>query len=54
MRDGRIARYRAFYDVNDIARQLGLVPPPGSPGEKAVVALQRVQARLVRRRSHAR
>ena len=32
MRDGRIARYRAFYDVNDLARQLAIAPPPeGQP-----------------------
>jgi steroid delta-isomerase-like uncharacterized protein len=49
MRDGRIARYRAFYDMNDLARQLGIVPPPGSVAERGMVALQRVQARLTRR-----
>jgi steroid delta-isomerase-like uncharacterized protein len=48
MRDGRIARYRAFYDMNDLARQLGIVPGPGSRGERAMVALQRLQARLAR------
>ena len=30
IRDGRIAVYRAFYDMNDLVRQLGLAPPPGS------------------------
>ncbi len=49
MRDGRIARYRAFYDMNDVARQLGIVPAPGSRAERAMVALQRLQARLSRR-----
>jgi steroid delta-isomerase-like uncharacterized protein len=49
MRNGRIARYRAFYDMNDLARQLGIVPPPGSRAERAMVALQRLQARLARR-----
>jgi steroid delta-isomerase-like uncharacterized protein len=49
MRDGRIARYRAFYDMNDVARQLGIVPPPGSGAERGMVALQRLQARLRRR-----
>jgi len=49
MRDGQIARYRAFYDMNDLARQLGIVPPAGSRGERAMVALQRLQARLTRR-----
>ena len=49
MRDGRIARYRAFYDMNDLARQLGIVPPRGSRAEQAMVTLQRLQARLSRR-----
>jgi steroid delta-isomerase-like uncharacterized protein len=51
MRDGRIARYRAFYDLNDLARQLGIAPPAGSRAEKAMVALQRLQARALRRRA---
>ena len=49
MRDGRIARYRAFYDMTDLARQLGIVPPSGSRAERVTVALQRLQARLQRR-----
>jgi steroid delta-isomerase-like uncharacterized protein len=49
MRDGQIACYRAFYDMNDLARQLGIVPPPGSRAERGMVALQRLQARLARR-----
>lgn len=49
MRDGRIARYRAYYDMSDVARQLGLAPPRGGAAEHAAVALQRVQARLRRR-----
>ena len=48
MRDGRIARYRAFYDMNDVARQLGIVPARGSRAERGMVALQRLQARLSR------
>lgn len=49
MRDGRIARYRAYYDMNDVARQLGIVPAPGSRAERGMVVLQRLQARLSRR-----
>lgn len=49
MRDGRIAHYRAFYDMNDLARQLGIVPPQGSRAERGMVALQRLQARFARR-----
>jgi hypothetical protein len=50
MRDGRIARYRAFYDVNDLARQLAIAPSPGSRAEQAMVRLQRLQARMLSRR----
>src|SRR5579859_2969526 len=46
LRDGRIARYRAFYDMNELARQLGIVPEPGSRAERVMVKLQRAQARL--------
>jgi steroid delta-isomerase-like uncharacterized protein len=49
MRDGRIALYRAFYDLNDLSRQLGIVPAAGSRPERAMVALQRLQARFARR-----
>ncbi len=48
MRDGRIHLYRAFYDMNDLARQLGIVPPADSMGERGMVALQRLQARFSR------
>lgn len=51
MAGGRIRRYRAFYDVNDLARQLGIAPPQGSGAEKLVVRLQRLQARGLRRKS---
>lgn len=49
LRDGRICRYRAFYDMNEVARQLGIAPAPGSRAERAMVALQRLQVRLQRR-----
>jgi hypothetical protein len=49
-RDGRVARYWAYYDVTAIARQIGALPPPGSIGERATVMLQRVQAAALRRR----
>jgi steroid delta-isomerase-like uncharacterized protein len=47
--DGRIGRYRAYYDMAELARQLGVMPPPGSRGERVGVMLQRAQARFVRR-----
>jgi ketosteroid isomerase-like protein len=49
MRDGRIARYYAFYDMMDVARQLGIMPGRGSGAERLTVALQRLQARFMRR-----
>jgi predicted ester cyclase len=49
MEGGRIARYRAFYDLNDLVRQLGILPPAGSRAERATAALQRLQVRLSRR-----
>lgn len=49
MRDRRIAHYQAFYDMNDLAQQLGLVPGPGSRGERALIAMQRMGAKLRRR-----
>jgi hypothetical protein len=32
--------------MNDLARQLGIVPAQGSRAERGMVALQRLQARL--------
>jgi ketosteroid isomerase-like protein len=49
MREGKIANYRAFYDVADLARQLGIMPSAGSRAERATVALQHLQARFIRR-----
>lgn len=49
LRDGRIADYRAFYDLMDLARQLGIMPPTGSRAERATVGMQRLQARFQRR-----
>lgn len=46
MRDGRIADYRAFYDMAGLAQQLGIMPAAGSRAEKVTVALQRAQARF--------
>ena len=49
MRDGRIAHYRAYYDMNELAVQLGIVPERGSRAEKGMAAMQRLQARFMRR-----
>jgi steroid delta-isomerase-like uncharacterized protein len=48
MRDGRIADYRAFYDMSDLVRQLGILPEAGSRAERMTVALQRLQVRFQR------
>jgi steroid delta-isomerase-like uncharacterized protein len=48
LRDGKIADYRAFYDMNDLVRQLGILPEPGSRAERMTVALQRLQVRFRR------
>jgi steroid delta-isomerase-like uncharacterized protein len=46
---GRLERYRAYYDMATLARQIGAMPPPGSAGERVGVVLQRAQARFARR-----
>jgi steroid delta-isomerase-like uncharacterized protein len=48
-RDGLVCRYRADYDSLGLMRQLGIVAPPGSRGEKAMVMLQRAGARFSRK-----
>jgi steroid delta-isomerase-like uncharacterized protein len=48
MRDGKIATYHAYYDLMDLSRQLGIMPPPGSRAERATVGMQRLQARFQR------
>jgi ketosteroid isomerase-like protein len=40
LRDGRLLRVRAFYDVWVAARELGLLPRPGTAGERALLVLR--------------
>jgi steroid delta-isomerase-like uncharacterized protein len=47
--EDRIERYRAYYDMAALAQQLGVMPGPGSRGERVGVMLQRAQARFARR-----
>ena len=47
-RDGKLARLRVDFDVMDLARQLGLLPPQGSRTERAMAAAQRLGARFMR------
>jgi steroid delta-isomerase-like uncharacterized protein len=41
-RDGRVCRLRVVFDMMDVARQLGTLPPAGSPVEKAMAGAQRL------------
>ena len=45
----RLERYRAYYDMATLARQIGAMPTAGSAGERVGVVLQRAQARFARR-----
>jgi steroid delta-isomerase-like uncharacterized protein len=49
-RDGLVERYRADYDSMGVARDLGLMPERGSRQERTMVRLQRLQARLTKKR----
>jgi steroid delta-isomerase-like uncharacterized protein len=46
-RDGRICRLRVAFDVMTLVRQLGLMPAPGSRGERAMTATQRGAMRVL-------
>jgi steroid delta-isomerase-like uncharacterized protein len=48
-RDGLLCSYRTYYDTVDAARQLGVMPAPGTRAERIMVRLQHLQARLQRR-----
>jgi steroid delta-isomerase-like uncharacterized protein len=47
-RDGKLARLRIDFDLMDVARQVGLLPPRDSRAERTMVALQKAGARLKR------
>ena len=49
LRDGRLARVRAFFDRYDAAVQLGTLPASGTLGERALLALQGFGVRARRR-----
>jgi predicted ester cyclase len=48
VRDGRIVRNDAFMNGAEMARQLGALPPTGSPAERALTAALNVRTRLAR------
>ena len=47
----RVRRARIIINMNDIGIQLGAAPAPGSPGERVMVAMQRVNAWRMRKRA---
>jgi steroid delta-isomerase-like uncharacterized protein len=51
LRDGLVSGYVGFFDVQGLARQVGVVPATGSVAEKLAAALQRMQVAIGRRLS---
>jgi glyoxylase-like metal-dependent hydrolase (beta-lactamase superfamily II)/predicted ester cyclase len=49
VREGKLVALDAFINYLDFARQLGLLPPAGSPAERGMYALFNVRTRLARR-----
>ncbi len=47
--DGRLARHQIFWDIAELSRQLGALPPRGSRAERIARHLQRLTARRTRR-----
>ena len=45
-RDGKVAKLRIVFDMTDLSRQLGLMPGPGSAGERAMVAVAKARAKI--------
>jgi predicted ester cyclase len=50
IRDGLASRARIVVDMADVMRQLGMLPAPGTRGERAFAMMQRLQMKLWRRR----
>jgi hypothetical protein len=40
LREGRLLRARAFFDVHDAGMQLGVFPRPGTAGSRAMLMLR--------------
>jgi hypothetical protein len=38
--DATTTRLHLYFDVNELGRQIGAIPPPGSAGEKMVVTFR--------------
>lgn len=52
--DGKVRRVELLFNVMELGVQIGAVPAPGSGGEKVGLLLQRIQARVARRRARLR
>ena len=52
-KDGLLCSYDSYYDTIDVARQLGIMPQPGSRAERLMTRMQHAQARLQRRKAQA-
>jgi predicted ester cyclase len=50
IRNGLLSRISLVVDMADITRQLGMLPAPGSRGERAIAVMQQLQMKLSRRR----
>lgn len=48
--EGRLSRVVSYYDALEFARRIGLMPARASAGERALVGLQRLRARIGGRR----
>jgi steroid delta-isomerase-like uncharacterized protein len=48
VREGRIVRNDAFMNGAEMARQLGVLPPAGSPAERVMAGALNLKTRLVR------
>ena len=40
LREGRLLRARAFFDLHDAGVQLGVFPKPGTAGQRALLMLR--------------
>jgi hypothetical protein len=45
-RDGRVARLRIVFDMADIMRQLGVLPPLGGTEERALAKVANLRRKL--------
>jgi steroid delta-isomerase-like uncharacterized protein len=51
VRDGKVVSFRLYYDLTDLGRQIGAVPPEGTFAERIGVRMQRMKASGMRRKN---